>query len=440
MELLKDLLGQNINQYVWIAILASALMLSNVEIDKRNLKTKVSILYIVFFLLFITKQYNIMLLLGIFLLILFIFLEFIYLDEFARKILKKPFFFILDFLYKIIFEYKILYFIFSTVICSEQVRQFIKNFVYSDIFKNYQSFIFKYELGDKYNFIVLITSVIVLSIGVIKCFNNEFDTCNFTEIKNKMDKIKLFSNFSKNTKLYDFSNMLIHREDRSYFFRNNSYSWLSLEFIKYRIYRMYKYCLDNYFISFKILKYPVNILILIFYMIIKFLKLFIKLMQFFIKIFFKVIIQGNKIKKYMRGYSTIEMQLIRTLAVNDGYSSHIFQRKAYEFIYSTIYFKSLLKYFEYHQYRNTDEFKYYLIYLYIRVAPAKINNNLYKNILSLYKKKKINDITMEEFYVWTFAISFRKIDNNLVIQEYIDMFGLDKRKLKSVILKLTNKK
>lgn len=439
MEILKELLGENLNQYVWISILASALMLTNIEIDKRNLKTKVSILYIIFFLLFITRQYNMSTLLIIFLLILFIFLEFIYLDEFARKILKNPIFLLLDFLYKIVFEYKILYFMFSIFICSEQLRNIIKNFVYNDFFKKYWNLIFEYKLGNQYDIVVLLIAVVTLFIGVIKCFNNEFDTCNFTEIKNKMDKIKMFSNFRKNTKLYDFSNMLIHREDRSYFLRNNSYSWLSFEFIKYRLYRMYEYCLDNYFISVKILKYVVNSLILFTYMTLKFLKLLFKSIHFLIKIFYKVIIRRNKIKKYMRGYSTIEMQLIRTLAVNDGYSSHILQRKAYEFIYSTIYFKSLLKYYEYHQYSNTEEFKYYLIYLYIRVAPAKINGRVYKNILSLYRKNKINDITMEEFYIWTFAISFRKINKDLIIQEYIDMFQLDKKKLRSVISRLNKR-
>ena len=161
-----------------------------------------------------------------------------------------------------------------------------------------------------------------------------------------MNAIMPFSKFRCNTKLYDFSKILIDREDHSFFERVESYNWISVEFIVYRLRRMYKES-EKCTSSNSLLLRKINFIL---YILKKIIKCIVNEIHRLIFITNKVVLHRKNIKSYIRGYSTIEMQLIRTLAVKHGYSSHVFQRKAYEFIYSKIFFSSLKKYYRYHYY------------------------------------------------------------------------------------------
>jgi hypothetical protein len=143
--------------------------------------------------------------------------------------------------------------------------------------------------------------------------------------------------------------------------------------------------------------------------------------------------QKKPIRKYIRGYSTIEMQLIRTLSIQHGYTSNVIQRKFYEFIYSVVFFDSFKNNYQYFHYSNIDEYKLYLIYIYIRVAPVKINDIAYSSILKMYDKGKINDISNEEFYIWTLGLSHKKINFDILERPEIEVFKMDKEKIKQLI-------
>lgn len=64
-----------------------------------------------------------------------------------------------------------------------------------------------------------------------------------------------------------------------------------------------------------------------------------------------------------RGYSTIPMQLVRSLELERGYNC-AFRRKIYEVIYSRIFFEGLKKYYEVHNYNGRQNIKRYLLYIY----------------------------------------------------------------------------
>jgi hypothetical protein len=277
--------------------------------------------------------------------------------------------------------------------------------------------------------------VSILFIGIIKILNNDFKTLNFEEIKEKMEKITLFAQFSSNQKLCDFGNMLADKEDKSYFKRKKSYNWISFSFLWYRIKRMFRENKELFRFNNNMFGKIFSNIVTTLYCIFKILMLILRGVYNSIKLIYNRIIKGKKIKEHLRGYSTIEMQLIRTLAVESGYITKYMQRKAYEFVYSRIFFNCLRKNYEYYRYDNLEDFKYYLMYIYIIVAPVKINGTMYKNILELYKKEKIEDITNEEFLIWTYGLSFSKIDENILKSDSINTFNINKEKLKELIKK-----
>ena len=174
---------------------------------------------------------------------------------------------------------------------------------------------------------------------------------------------------------------------------------------------------------------------------VRFIKLSIKFVKKTIQIIVNVLIRRENIKNYLRGYSTIEMQLIRTIALKHGYETKTIQRKFYELIYSEVFFRSLKEFYEYHQYSNTEYYKYYILYIYIRVAPVRINGVDYYSILKMFNKKKLNNITNEEFFIWTYGLSYWPVDMEMLKDPSLDIFNINKTKLKNLIKKFeVNKK
>lgn len=431
-EVWKELFGQSINIYVWLFILTCWFMLIKLELGSENIKLKISIIYFLFYLLALFNIFDIKILIIILILSTFVLIEFIFIDKFQRKILKKIIFYIFDYLYKIVFEYKFLYIFVSFLLISNFLKNVSKKILL--IIKLNDIFTFNYL--SIYLFFTTFLSIIILLRGIIKCINNEFETYNFEEIINKINKIQLFSKFIVNDKFKYFSNMLTYCEDKSYFYRKDTYNWFSFEFIYYRLIRIHNQCE-----KFKLWKIKsLRKIIFILYLSMKSFKLIIKIINNFITVLYKVFIKRKNIKYYMRGYSTIEMQLIRTLAVKDGYSTHVYQRKAYEFVYSKIFFSSLKEYYMYHHYSNIKMYKYYLVYLYICVAPIRIDRKRYKNIFELYEKHDLKNISNEEFYIWIYLLSHSKINSNIYNSDYINTYDLNKEKIKTNIKKIRNSK
>ena len=434
LELLEKIVGEQLNIYLLTILLLSWIMITKLEFDSKKLNVKFSLIYIVVYLLAVFNILDIKFLLIIVLIISFIFLEIIYLDELAKKIINKKLYYIYDYLYKIVFEYKCLYFVLSLIIISNRFKKdFIKIPYLYDIYD---------LIADKINirfgnYILIFISALLILIGVVKIINNRFKTLNFSEIKDKMDSIQLFSKFKPSNELLEFSKILIYKEDRSFFKRKNSYNWFSIEFIKYRLKRIYESSNKFKICSVKIIGKIVHIFLFIYYLLKNSLILLFRILKNILNIIIKVFILRKNIKNYLRGYSTIEMQLIRTLSVKDGYSSNVLQRKAYEFCYSKVYFDSLKQYYEYHIYANISDYKLYLIYIYIMIAPVKINGVLYKSILNLFEKEKLENITIEEFYIWVLGLSHKKIDYDILSNTSVLSFKMNKSKIEDLILKFS---
>ena len=92
-----------ITSYILLMILLSCMMFTKIEIDRQNIRIKIAIMYILSYLLVFFNVADIKAILIILFIISFVFLEFVFIDDFKRKIMKKRTYFILDYIYQIIF-------------------------------------------------------------------------------------------------------------------------------------------------------------------------------------------------------------------------------------------------------------------------------------------------------------------------------------------------
>ena len=416
-EIIKELFGSNYNIYFGLFITISLILFTNIKINKENISMKVCLIYVLFYFLGLFYVIDKKVLLIIFIVVTFCSFEFIFPDKLYVNMVKKMRYVVIDYIYKIIFEYYFALFFISMFLTSKYFNQIVYKIM------SY----FNIVADEKIYFYVisLISCVLVLK-TIIMTLNSEFDLYNFEEILDKMDKIVRFDEFKNNGTMIDFSNLLIGREDHSYFYREKTYNWISLEFVKYRLKRIWigytKYKISRIWLLRDIV-FPL-------YLLARILHIICKKVIWLIKIVFKAIKRRKRIRNYFIGYSTIEMQLIRTLAVKSGYTSHPYRRKIFEFLYSNIFFTSLREYYEYNG-MKTYKYKYYLLYIYMSCAPVCINGHKYNTILEMYNKDNLYDVTIEEFYIWMYGLSHCPITNNIINGYYRKEYKMD-------IIKLTN--
>lgn len=141
------------------------------------------------------------------------------------------------------------------------------------------------------------------------------------------------------------------------------------------------------------------------------------LSKYLIKSKFKKICENKtNIRQYInntniiRGYSTLPMQLIRTIGIKTGFAtfrptknicdticlySSVIRRKIYELVYAELFFNGLRNYYEKNVYINSDRYKDYLIYIYLKNAPTVVGNTKYDNIFK-FMDDEIENWTKEK--------------------------------------------
>lgn len=145
----------------------------------------------------------------------------------------------------------------------------------------------------------------------------------------------------------------------------------------------------------------------------------------------------KNIKRIIRGYSTIEMQLMRTIAIKEGYG-YTFRRKTFEIIYSKLFLDSLCKYYKTCN-CNTRYFKDYLLFIYMNTAKNMVDNSdVLKNIREKIKTNK--DYTKEELFILTLSFSSKLKRENVfqLYNEKIKSLNLDINQLINLRNRIVN--
>ena len=222
--------------------------------------------------------------------------------------------------------------------------------------------------------------------------------------------------------------LLTELEDKSYFIRKDSYNWVSIEFLKYKIgsgnetkvsreKRETIKRIINYFrkCGFKrgVRKLHEEI-------------------HFYISEF---VYWGKSIVRRIRGGATLEMQLIRQIAIEEGYQ-YVIRRKIFEFAATFIFFPQLKRYYQRYEVGKKDYFKEFLLYVYLQSVPVKVNGVRFRSIAILMECANkvdnqrilhIEDYNMTELYVAYLALTGAPVSDRRLglYPDVVKRYGID---------------
>lgn len=146
-------------------------------------------------------------------------------------------------------------------------------------------------------------------------------------------------------------------------------------------------------------------------------------------------------KVFCRGYSTIEMQLIRTVGIKFGSYSCCLRRKLFEVLFSTMVFNSYIR-----QYSELSEARanarLWIIQSYIENVQVKFGKHIYQSdseggTFKKVFKKSLDEATDEEFFVWCLGLPHYKygVGSKAVNshEEIVKSFGLRRNQIDEAI-------
>lgn len=388
------------NVYILFGILLY--MLFNNE-RHRNDNTRVIVVYTLILFFYVLNSLNLWIMLGIFLFLFFFQFEVLIDDQFKHKIITGLFDKIIDCLYLLIFKYCFLLYL---------VLLYFMGKVDFNLL-NLDNLNYLYYLFSS----ILIYIYIVLFIS-----NNKFELKSFSETIKSIDP-KSFGTFipiSDKKK-----EILITMEDKTYLYRKSSFTSFSFWIFIFKIRTMIDLIIRH-----------------------KDKKMLLGKEK--IKFNDKVLRVYYFIKRQIRGYSTLEMQLYRQIALEDGYYE-IFQRKVSEFVGGQLLFKGLRKYLK----RNYTKVSYkrykdFIIDKYLEYAPVFLGEHRYINYKDLFLDKEVSDCDFI-FYVLTLSSKLDKedvlvdteIDFSLIKDKYFRLFfefGISDEELNNTVIWFNEKR
>lgn len=302
---------------------------------------KIIVLYFINFGIGFLKIYSGLATLVLLFISTFIFLEIFTKDTDKMIIFTKIRYKIIDYLFIVFFQYNIIYIIFAILLTSTKIKGFFAHIL---------------PISPQYIYFFLSAfSIIFFFRGITKITQENFKIATVTQLRKNftpsINKIN-FEDIDQN-----IFNMLIEMEDNTYFNRKKSYTFISKKFFEPKL-------------KGKNLK---------------------QITQY---------INKNNL---VRGFSTLEMQLIRTIGIVYGYGTlkysdkeinrkniltvsfyrrwgAVVRRKIFELVYATVFFTSLKMFYEKNVYVNSGKYKEYILYIYLNYAPTRIKTKKFDKI------------------------------------------------------------
>ena len=263
---------------------------------------------------------------------------------------------------------------------------------------------------SSYQTLLRVLSIIPLFRGTHLAISQPFKIKNITDMCEVFEKYPPYQ-FEYRESMQEKFDLLCAFEDKTYFQRKASYSCISFEYIKYYL-KNHGFPRRNFF----------------------------KKVLSNVSTPQKLYSTGSQLFK--RGYSTPEMQLLRTIGVLRGYDKYKFQRKIFEVLYSKIIFSSLKEYHKANTYLRLDHYRHYLLYVYFQTVMTKINGQQCTPLSSAFKNQSdVSNWSMDGLFVACLGLSFRKVsDYQLALfSGIIDAFGLSTTHIKELNDKFPDK-
>jgi len=340
---------------------------------------RIAIIYITVYSLIVTDIIGVKLAVIFLFLTMFCFLEILTKDETKFKIIVSPLYKILDCLYLSFFQYSFMGILLAVVLWN----------LHSKI-----AF-----CGNEAIFRAL--SIVLMILALTHTLQQKFVINSFA------DMYRIFVEFpinkvNFNDKLDEACQILVSIEDRTYYERRG-YTFLSISTVKHILKRSLRYCKFR-----DKLKYTCSVG-----------KKFVK-----------------NVLKEDRGYSTIPMQLIRTLGVKRGYN-YKYRRKIFEFLYSRMFFNGVKRMLREDQVAQRENIKKYYLYIYFHKVNTFLGDAKFSKFLNAFdmqygnrNKKDIYECSNEGIFIACMGLSKRadklnedNIDYYLSLIEGLELDG-----------------
>lgn len=243
------------------------------------------------------------------------------------------------------------------------------------------------------NSLLVVGSLLTMCRGAHLSISQPFKIKKISELYRLFERYPLY-NFKYKDTMQEKFDMLCDFEDKTYFQRKNSYSSFTREFIYYSINRKKSFALNN---SKKV-------------------------------VLKRIAITLNNIWTLRRGFSTPEMQLIRTIGIVRGYEKYKISRKIYEIVYSKIFFDSLKKYHETNTYLNLEHYRHYLLFVYFQTVLTRINGQKCDPFSAAFTNSKdIDRWSMDGLFIACLGLNFSNVNDNCfeVFSDIIKKYNLD---------------
>lgn len=341
---------------------------------------KISLIYATTIAMELISQYNWSLTAVMLLTSMFILEEYLSDDKVKCELLSNIWYKILDFVYQFFVLDAGLWITINIVVSGKWLRDVITDKIPVSIF---------YGI----NIFILFVTIHILN-------TSKFELFDFGVIKSYFDKFDGKKIDWNNCELQKRFDVMVELEDKSYFERENSYNWFSMEFVKYKVnsYRerrewqkqlREKKSLRKMFRS-------------VWYLIKRF-----RLFRYIIKKITDRISQFGwtvsdfftRLNRKIRGCSTLEMQLIRNIGIKKGYDECVIRRKFFELFYTYLFFSGLKSYYQSTRNAKRKELKKYILYVYLHSIKLKMFGNEFKTIANLFDKEKVEEWDIDEFYI-----------------------------------------
>jgi len=334
--------------------------------DVFSSSQKIMIIHGISFAVSALTDLNFSYIIVVYILSLFIIDEYLTLDQMHLEIVSKLLQKITDFIYRFIFQQSGGWMLVALFLQSQYAKDF-----WSLHFSSINNPIFQSSYS------LLFISISIFIIGIQRMSAGSFVLFDCNEIVNAINKVPYKSPDYKSLKTIQVFLILTSIEDRSFYYRENTYTWISLKFLWHKIKSIHE---KTVYIpsTHRSLKYAFLAL-----------RCYLKEKGPFrtVKYVFSRLsddVNGERfflseirrlIKFRIRGYSTIEMQLVRNIAIRSGYlaNKNTVRRKIFELLYSDILFRGFKNYLKRNHVPNLEHYKDWLLYVYLYSVNTKIS-------------------------------------------------------------------
>lgn len=149
----------------------------------------------------------------------------------------------------------------------------------------------------------------------------------------------------------------------------------------------------------------------------------------------------ESISNLLRGYGTIEMQILRNIGLSFGSYQFTVRRKFFELVFSKTVFNSYLEQLS-KESDARDNFKNWILQCYLNVAPVKIGAMVCRrdkdgSTFQKLFKKDFHELSREEFFVWCLGLlNYKRGVGRIAVSMHrhvIDYYNLNAEKINEAI-------